>query len=213
MPDPLSTEEKLKKIFVNPEHQAKVVDILVNNKPRNWSRRSNAPYYREVYALEVKAVIDRMLVDRLDSCYDYEHFKKIGMNRDTVYTRVYQGIRYLLDNLDTEDHKYARFMEMVRLERDRGVGVVLRFIPEFREANVSSFTPTKVIPKEKVPQWKDDITEYLEKGEAGKPLFIDKLALTTEEINDIKLSLHGLKGVISNITAHSIKIIKTNYEG
>jgi len=210
--NPTITEANLKKIFVNPTVQAAVVDVVIGNRPKGWSRRSNAPYYKEKYALEAKEVIDGMIKDRMDRVYDYAEFEsKLNMSRNTVYLRVNQSFAYLVDKMDDIDHTYARFMEMIHIERVRGVGVMIKMIPEFRNSNVSSFVPTQVIPHEQIPQWKEDMLEYLEKGEAGKPFFRDKLALSTEEIEDIKASLYGLKGVIHNITAHSIKIVKTNY--
>lgn len=202
--------DKLKEIFVNPSIQSKVVDSIVGNKPSGWSRRSNAPYYRRQYGLEIKEVFDRMIKDQLDSCYDFATFEAKGINRSTLYIRINQSIRYLLDHLDDINHTYARFREMIRIERERGVGVMIRFAPEFRGGNINDFKPREIIPKDKVPSWKEEMLEYMENGTVGEPFFVDKLALTNEEVTDLKTSLIGLKNILSSITSHSVKLVKIN---
>ena len=99
---------------------------------------------------------------------------------------------------------------MMRIKKERTVGIRIEFIPEFRNSNVSDFKPIAVIAKEETPIWKDELDDFLENGAVGKPFMRDKLALTADEIRDLKISFAGLKNVMSSITAHSIKVIKTN---
>lgn len=204
--------ERLKQVFSNPQTTAAVADVLVRNKPPGWSRRSCAPYYKERFALEMKECLDGMMVDRKDRVFMYDDFlKKHNISKESLYLRVNQSLRYLLENMDDDDHTYGRFTEMISITRERNVGVCIRFIPEFRDGNVSDFKPSAVIPKDEAPKWKQRIDDFLEDGEIGKPLLIDNLCLTPEEIATMKASFGGVRGLIYNVTSKSIKVIKTNY--
>ena len=64
--------EDLKKLF--PADEQKKITALFEPiqekvKPPNWSKHSNAPYYRERYALQMKQVLDSMIAD-----YDSKNF-------------------------------------------------------------------------------------------------------------------------------------------
>lgn len=205
-------EERLKQVFANPQTAAAVADVLVRNKPPGWSRRSCAPYYKERYALEMKDVLDGMMADRKDRVYRYDEFlAKFGVSKESLYLRVNQSLRYLLENMDDDDHTYGRFQEMITITRERNIGICIRFIPEFREGDISNFKPESVRPKDEAPKWKQRIDDYLEDGEVGQPLLVDNLCLTPDEIATMKASFGGVKGLIYNVTSKSIKLVKTNY--
>jgi hypothetical protein len=178
------------------------------NKPSGWSRRSNATYYREAYALQMKATIDAMWEDRQDRFYSYETWKH--MSHNSVYLRINQSIRYLVDNLDPE-HKYARFMQMVSITRERNKGVKITFNEEYRFADTSSFSPAPVIPQSETPKWKQKIETWLEESEPGdKPFILEGLMLSAEEVRELKLQFAGLKNVGASISASTIRLIKMN---
>jgi len=209
---PDSPENRLKKIFVDPKHQAKIVDYLVHGKPSGWSRKSNAPYYREEYALQLKKVADQMMTDRQDVFYPYDDYlEQYGISRETLYLRINQSKRYLLEQLDP-DHIYARFFERVRIERERGVGIMIRFIPEFRDGP-SDFKPRTIEPVEQKYKWQKDMDIWLEESNPGdEPFYKDKLALSPEEITALKIQLKTLSNVLSSITVHTIKLVKINVD-
>lgn len=200
---------KIREIFVSPELSAKVVDIVVHgNRPNGWSRRSNATYYREQYALQMKSTIDQMWIDRQDRFYSYETWKH--MSHNSVYLRLNQSLRYLVDNLDP-DKKYARFLQMVSITRERNKGVKITFNEEFRHADTSSFSPAPVIPKSEAPKWKQKIEMWLEESEPGdKPFLLEGLMLSPEEVREVKLTFAGLKNVGASISHSTIRLIKMN---
>lgn len=208
----LNAEERLKKIFKDPVQQAKVVDHVVHNKPLGWSRRSNAPYFKEEYALQLKEVVDQMLIDRQDVCYSYDDYlKHYGIARETLYLRINQSKRYLLEFLDP-DKIYAKFFERAQINRERGIGVTIKFIPEFRSGE-SDFKPRAIEPPEQKAKWQKEMERWLEESEPGDdPFYKDKLALSPEEIGTIKLQLRPLVNVLASITAHTIKLVKINVE-
>lgn len=205
-------EDRLKKVFVDPKYQAKLVDHLVHNKPIGWSRKSNAPYYKEEYALQLRTTLDQMILDSQDVVYSYEDYlKHYGIARETLYLRINQSIRFLLDNLDP-DKRYARLLDRVQINRERGVGVTIKFIPEFRSGQ-SDFKPRVVEPVEQKAKWQKDMETWLEESDPGdEPFYKDKLALSPEEITSLKIQLKSLSNVLSSVTVHTIKLVKVNVE-
>src|ERR1017187_2048547 len=108
---------------------AKAVDLAIHNRPIGWSRKSNAPYYRELYAKQIKAEADDMIKTGSPKCYRYTMWcnDNTGMSRQTLYNRINQSIRYLIEQMDTNDHIYAKWYDSVNVCRDRDIGVVIKF--------------------------------------------------------------------------------------
>lgn len=204
-------ESKIRAVLINPELSKAIAEQVVNpnSRPKGWSRKSRVPYYKEVYATELRVAIDEMIKDRTDVYYDYEFWEERGISRNSLYLRVNQARNYLLDHLDTPDMTYAKFFELVDVERVRGVGVTIRFKPEFRDANISDFKPKKVVAREEAPRWKRDMDDFLENEDnLGETFFREHLMLDADEQEAIKASLAGLTNVIASITVSTIKLVK-----
>lgn len=205
--------EKLKAaMFSSPAMQSQAVELLVNKRPFGWGRRSVAPYFNEHYGKQAKAVLDDMLATRKDQCFYYDFFlKKFGISKQTLYQRVHQSIKYVIERMDDNEHTYARLYSMLEVKRQHGVGVVLRFRPECREGNVLDFKPKPVDSKEDAPLWKDKLDLWLETATPQDPPFYKEgLALTRDEILNLENSLLGVEGIVSSVTSFSIKIVKVN---
>lgn len=203
MSDP---NESIRDFFRDPSVAKAVIDLVVHKKPVGWSRRSNAPYYKREYALEMKNMIDEMLKTREDQVFMYRDFPRLASS--SLYLKVNQALRYLVEKMDTEDKLYARWYEMVHISQERGVGVRISFIEELRTSAVSSFKPRAISSAANTPQWKQQVDEYLESDEV-KPLHIDKLCLTQDDVKATRESLQSVKGIMFTVFAHEIKIIKT----
>lgn len=208
----ISDNEELKAVFANPKVQEAAVDLFVRKRPMGWGRRSIAPYFNEHYGREAKAVLDEMMKSRQDVCYHYSEFlKKFGINKETLYLRVNQSMRYVVEMMDDKDHTYGRFMAMLIIRRIHGLGVTVRFRPECRDGNISDFKPKPVDAKDEVPRWKEHLNDWLENSEPGdKPFLKEGLTLTATEIEDLNVSLKQVKGIMFNVTSFSVKIIKVN---
>lgn len=210
MPD---DNDQLKAVlFSDPKLQSQAVELLVNKRPFGWGRRSVAPYFNEHYGAQAKAVLDDMLKTRKDQCFYYDFFlKKFGISKATLYQRVHQSIRYVLERMDDKEHTYARLYSMLEVKRQHGVGVVLRFRPDCREGDVQDFKPKPVDSREDAPEWKDKMDAWLESATPDDaPFYKEGLALTSSEIKNLEDSLAGLSGIIFSITSYSIKIVKVN---
>lgn len=207
-----SEAEELKKKLLNPPKIA--------SKPSHWASRANAPYYKEIYALQLKQVLDGMEVDREDVIFRYEDYPKFS--HSTIYLRINQSILYLLEKLDCVESKviqgesllgkplyhYARLKEMIAITRERDLGIRFSFDETVRTADINGFKPSKVMSKLESPKWKHQLENFLDNGEGGSKLVIKNLALTSEEVNDLKVQFAPLDNILAVITSSEIKIVK-----
>lgn len=168
-------------------------------KPPNYSRRSNASYYKEKYALELKSVLDAMALDRESREYKYKDSK---MTRNSLYIRVNYSLRYLLDFLDP-DGTYKKLSEEIKIHRD-STGVKLEFI----NAPGEEFKPTRILDAEGKKTFQEILDDWLENSPEGAVFQQDKLSLSDEEVLNLKATLGVLDNVAANISQDSIKLIK-----
>lgn len=199
---------RLRTIFTDKGVQQKFVESVVHNKPVGWSRKSQATYYKERYALELKKVLDDMMVSNKEFVFGYAWFEKtFGLGKDSLYLRVYQSMRYLLEKLDP-DGKYKTFWETkIEMHRERGKGVTLRFRHEYQTGG-PEFVPTEVMPQVEEPKWKQRMKAWLESDDET-PFSQNNIILSPEEITELEIQLSALgDSILSSITAHSVKLIK-----
>lgn len=207
------TDKEIKKriegIFPHPSTASAMVDLIVHKRPRGWSRKSNATYYKEIYAKQMRESIDTMIASGNRLIYRYETWCNEDhgdMSPSTLYLRINQSIRYLIEQMDTDEHKYAKWYETVRISREKNVGVIVEFIPGL--ANESGFKPDVIEPKDiGRPPWERQMDEWLESNN-NSPFVKEGLALAPEEIVTIKIKLQQLSNVMANVTSSSIKIVK-----
>ncbi len=201
-------QDAVRQFFKNPEVATRVINMVVSNKPAGWSPRSTAPYYKEEHALILKEAADNMLATRDDCTYFYTDFPR--MSAHTVYLMVNQSLRFLLDKLDDEAHTYSKWAAMVNITRERNVGVLISFDEHHRHANTDYVKPKPVKSKDKAPIWREELDSYLDDDRMTKPLHIDGLCLTPDEIKVLRDSLLQVEGIIHEVTSQFIKIIKIN---
>lgn len=212
MPDENDLNSELKRAFKDPETAAKVASVLIpSNKPDGWSKKSNAPYYKEIYAKEIKETLDSVMATKQDQLYSYEDFEKLGMSHATVYLRVNQSSRYLMKYMDPKGEYADILMNKVAITKERNVGVRISLLPEYREtATESVFKPRSVIPKSDAPKWRKELEDFLEKAEAGDKFHKQGLALDPDEIRELNDSFLNVTGFIANITSYEIKIVRVD---
>ncbi len=201
-------KERLQSIFPDPATAASVVDLVVHaKKPRGWHRKSNAPYYKEVYALQIKRDIDRMIADEGRSSITYRYAIWCGedsnMSPKTLYARINQAVRYLVERLDTPDKRYAKWHDSVRVESKQKIGIVISYAP------TDNYVAEMSVSREMAPLWKQKMDHWLESDEC-KPFIQEGLLLSPEEIKAIKEELGQLSFVQASITSSTIKIVKMN---
>jgi len=212
MPDNEDLNSELRRAFKDPETAARVANALVpSSRPDGWSKKSNAPYYKEVYAKEIKDTLDSVMATKQDMLYSYADFEKLGMSHATVYLRVNQSSRYLMKYMDPEG-KYADIlMNKVSITKERNVGVRISLLPEYRETGTESvFKPKSVVPKSDDPIWRKKLEEFLENAQPGETFHKSGLALDPDEIKELNDSFISVQGFIANITSYEIKIVRVD---
>ena len=209
-PTPVSQMDMFKmfqEIMKDVEKRKQLVALLAGVKPKNWKRVSNSPYYKSKYGYELRGIVDQMIELREDTEYRYCDFPRIS--KSSLYLRVNQAKRFILDNLD-DDNKYAQFFELINITRER-TGVRLTLDEEFRDPS-KPYLGATVVSKEKQRGLQGEIDDWLEHAKVGNIFRRSKLALDPEAIHDIEVSMQGLMDVVFSITTSTIKIVKVEPE-
>lgn len=186
----------------NPDFAFKVGNSTYR-RPPNTSRTSNFSYYRKIFALEVKLVVDKMIEDKQDREWKYAAFP--NYSHSTVYQRVYQGMRYLCDELDF-DGRYGEFRQMVVLTKEK-TGIRLSFIREKLEGK--AFDADVITDEDRIADWEKQVNEFLEDS-TRQTLHLKKLNLSHEQVTLLTSSFEGLEGINAIVTDREIKIVKDN---
>lgn len=206
---------KIKEIFTEPHVQAAVVEVLVpNRKPKGWGRKSHAPYYKEIFAKGIKADIDKMIETGHPLVYRYATLcdpATNGMSKDTLYQRVNHSIRFLVECMDIPDgdgkYVYRKWYDSVRIKREPGLGVTIRFIKGLESNNADGFKADVIEPESDGPVWRRQMEEWLD-SDNEIPFHKDGLALTTEQIAELKTELAQVSHIMASVTSTSVKLIK-----
>lgn len=189
---------------------AKVVDLLVRNKPMSFGARSVAPYYKEKYAKAIRKVLDDIEKDKLPKLFEYKVYCSDGrMSPSTLYSKINYAIRYLLCEMDTADLHYKRLMEQVEVKKKHGVGIVIQYRQSELEPEVP-LVAESVLPEAETPKWKDELDTWLETSNVGDKYYQGNLMLSPAEIIELNTSLSQVRNVIRHITSREIKLMKVN---
>jgi len=207
----MDDNEQIKKaadsIFPSPEVASKFVDMIVSNRPHGWSRHSNAPYYKEIYAIQMKKEIDKMIQSGNSLTFRYNIWcTEDGMTPNTLYTRINQSIRYLCEKLDP-DGKYKRWYEIVKIRKKIKVGIIIEYIMGL--ADGAELSAEETVPTVDQPKWRRDLDNWLE-SDNTVPFCQEGLTLTPDEILRLKIEMQQLTNVKASIKSESVKVIKIN---
>lgn len=201
-------KERLHTIFPDPQTASRVVDLVTTRKrPLNWSRKSNAPYYKEVFARQIQRDIDRMIETGEAIVYRYDRWcGETGMSEQTLYNRINQSIRFLLEVLYVGDTKYNPWYDKAKIERVSGLGIRVSYVVGLGVAENFSgdFIPQ---PTDK-PRWKLELDAWIE-SDSQRPFVKEGLGLTPQQIEQLKVELN-VEGIQASVTSASVKVIKVN---
>ena len=180
---------------------SQIVNAVVKNRPLGWSQRSQATYYKERNAKWLQHDIDLMMVDRKARLYRYSTFS--GMSRNSLYLKINQSFRFLLDNLDP-DGIYKDFADSIRITRQPNVGVLIKFEEHSDCESIEGEALESITQR---PKWMEKMDAWLE-SEETKPFIKEGLCLSDEEVAQVKLELSGLTNVMASVDNGCIKIMK-----
>lgn len=224
MPDKEDIASAIKQVFRDPSVAKNVIHAAAGTRPKTWSDRSNATYYKECYAIEIRGYIDKMIEARAagdEECclrFDYDVFcgeKKHGqrtiMSENTLYLKINSAIRYLVERMDTEDRRYGQWRDRTVCDkREELNGIVYKFASGSRSN--PSIAPTDYGPelvKEPVmkQEWEKRLDFWLQSSNQ-KPFVEENVRLSIPEIEALELKLAQLPNILRDITPRSIKLIK-----
>jgi hypothetical protein len=206
-------KDRIKEIFVDPTVSEKIVNLVTTNRPPGWSHRSHATYYKKCYAMELKPCIDKMMIDKNPIIYKYSTWcsPSTGYSPQTIYNRVNQSLRYILDNMDDSKHTYAEWYELVNVRREKGKGVVISYIPGFGNNDEETvLKPESIEPQNTKPIWYRRMDDWIEDNNNFEPFVKENLCLSDEEQIELKIRLSGLSNIQASITQDRVALIRLN---
>ena len=181
----------------------RVVDLVVRKRPVGWSRKSYSSYYNDEYAMWIKKELDALFENRQPRVFLYASWKNCSPN--TVYLRIHQSWHFLRDYLDPEG-KYEKMARDVKISRERTIGIKL----EYKDIANDMPQSEVFVPRTDTVKWKKQIDTYLEDDSIVKPLHLDKLLLSPEEVEKVTEELSGLDSIQFSVSTREIKIIKVS---
>jgi hypothetical protein len=199
---------EIRKMFSNPAVASRVCDLANTKRPVGTGRHSSYPYYKEMYALKIKALIDQQIQNKQSIIFRYDDALIEGKSERAVYFMVNQSVRYLLENLDTEG-TYANWKKLVSISQDKKRGGVCIDLPDEIMGKKGIFNGELVVPRESTtPKWRMEMEDWLESND-DKPFIQENLALSLEEVKELRESLGALSNVIADVSCKKVSIVKT----
>jgi hypothetical protein len=200
-------KEAVKNFFVDPRVAQRVVTLVTTKRPDGWSHRSTATYYTETYALEIKESIDYMISTGEDIVFRFETWcnSKTGYSVKTLYARINQSIRYLIDFLDTNG-QYVKWFRSKKI-KNTGDSWTISFDKTLSAYAQGGLKPEFALPRQEIPNWERELYEWLESSKSGT-FSKTGLMLSKEKMLEIKTMLDKVSGIMKEINYSTIKIVR-----
>lgn len=200
-------KESVKQFFLDPKVSARVVNLVTTKRPDGWSHRSTATYYTETYALEIRESIDHMISTGEDIVFRFETWcnSKTGYSVKTLYARINQSIRYLIDFLDTNG-RYAQWFRSKKI-KNTGESWTISFDKTLSAYAQAGLKPEFALPKEEMPIWERELYEWLESSKSGT-FSKTGLMLSKEKMTEINAMLSKVTGIMKEVNYSTIKIVR-----
>lgn len=173
------------------------------------NKERSMPYYKEKYGMALKPTLDQLIADpSYDAVFLFANFPSLKKN--TLYLSIYQGWLWLIGKADP-DKRYRRLKEACEIRRNAAGFIIQRKVNNVK----TEFKKPDIIRKTEAPKptsWLQQVEDYLESGEEGKPFKLEKLTMSAEEVDSLKASLSQLTNVKFVIETHCIKLLKLTEE-
>lgn len=170
-------------------------------KPEGWSKSSSAPYYNEKFGTMLRPFLDKIAEDNEQVAFF--DCPKLRMSVAACYARIYQGWRWLIDNVD-KDGKYVLLKASCQIDRGRNA-VTIRFGKTGR---------LKMLEGETMKQnkgWREQLVEYTEDApDNSEPLEVKAIPFTEEDLDWLGTYLGAVDDIVATIriTTTSFKVCK-----
>ena len=168
---------------------------------KNTEERSGGNYYNRNDAEKLKPFLDEMMLDNEPREFRFSDYPQWSPN--TVWLKINQAIKYIVDNLDDADKKYAYFRNKLKICKTEN-GVLFKIVdaPDGWIAHKVSGENSK-----ELETYKDKVFSFMESSEEGEELDIKDLNIEEEDVVKMKEILDPSPIFAAFISKSRIKII------
>lgn len=180
--------------------------IKDKDRPEGWSVYSNTQYYTPRFANELIPHLDKLLEDE-DKEIVFSS-KALRVKTSSLYTRIYQGWKYLCDKMDPTG-KYTSLRSKIAIKKQ---GLIVRL----SRSKAASYVDLKEGAEEEAVEftgWRDELVKYVEESADPSSSFERKaLSLEEADIDWLVSYLGGLDDLIAliKITDTGFKVVKNS---
>ena len=181
----------------------------MGKKPTEYSPRSGF-YYSEKEAKNLVPIIDDMMVDKETVMIRYDDYPQWAPH--TVYLKINQALKYIVDYLDTPDKKYAKFRDCIKISKDdEGQGVVIRYIDNILY-QTRGWIAHKIKPGDmEIATYKKKVFDFMESSDVGDEIDLKDLNLTQEEVDQLKSILDESPIFLAFVSDKRVKIVHASH--
>lgn len=179
-------------------------------RPKKFSYTSNTPYYREMYAIQMREVLDNIYATKRPQLWKYSDWP--DYKPTTLYQRASYGLLFLVDHMDP-DGKYLALKTVLRIHpvpKKDSIGLAI-YIRRDIDVNTLDVNPRAFLPRHFDEEGKEILSmidSYLTNSDRKEPFEINCI-LTPKVIGLIQAQLFPLEGsIIFNVDECHVKIVK-----
>lgn len=181
--------------------------VTERTRPAGQSKRTNNPYYKEKYALELLPALEEIDKTKKDVVFLYKNSP--DLSKHSLYLKLNQAFRYVEDNLDfNPPNKFRNLRAMIHITREKD-GIRFSFI---RGKPAGSLIATQIISKDENIIWKDRMEDFFANSKPKDVFIQENLLLSADEIEELKNSTMELPDFICDIQTTYVKIIHLSTE-
>lgn len=190
---------------------------LDKERPKDWSRFSHAPYYREKFGRTLSTFLLKHLVDPETKAFKIKDDLFVVWPSSECRTKkslnllINQAWSYAIDYLDTPDFLMKRLRKEIRICSETD-GIYLRWKMAYQnryDGLEVEATPVKSGESNTASKWKTELEDFLVNTSEPNTLFKkQKLTLDQEQIDHIRGLVSGADGFhIVKLDPNSILIL------
>jgi len=183
-----------------------LVSAMLGEPSQSIGAKRNGTYYQLHFAEELLPILDAMTEDKQDRMYRYAKFPHLAKN--SLFLKVSQAFQYAVDHLDDKEKRLMKMREELVIRKE-SAGVAIRWRTNIRDPLGE---PDIILPEGETLSWKQKLDLFLSNEPDGSKFHEKGLSLSEDEINDLKISLHGLQGIVASIKSSEIKVLKLSAE-
>lgn len=201
---------QLRQLFHNVPLNRRKEIFEEQKKPTAWSNRSNAPYYKERYAIQLQTILDVMIEEYSKGIIDSRMFKykDFNLKKSSLYLMINQAKLFLIDNMDN-DNRYRKFLDNIKVKQEQE-GVVLRYCKDIindTKISLDRATPIQTLTEQQI-SIQTKVEEFLQNAKAGDKLELKNLSLDDDMIEALESSVNQLEDIVASISRTNLRLIK-----